>query len=66
MGRRQLWLMWWSGLLAAATVVHLLRVMTGIGVMVGATVVPLWVSWVIFPVAGGASLWLIRNARGVG
>lgn len=66
MERRGLWLMWWSGLLAAATFVHLLRTMTGVPVTIGAVEVPLWVSWVVVPVAGGASLWLVRKARGVG
>lgn len=66
MERRGLWLMWWSGLLAAATFVHLLRTMTGVPVTIGAVEVSLWVSWVVVPVAGGASLWLVRKARGVG
>ena len=59
-------MMWWSGLLAMATFVHLGRAMSGVVVSVGGVAVPLWVSWVIVVVAGGASLWLIRKARGVG
>ena len=66
MERRRLWMMWWSGLLAAATFVHLLRTMTGLPVMIGTVAIPLWVSWVIVPVAGVLSLWLVRRARGVG
>lgn len=66
MDSRRLWMMWWSGLLAAATFAHLLRTMTGAAVTIGSAEVPLWVSWVIVPVAGGASLWLVRRARGVG
>ena len=66
MERRRLWKMWWSGVLAAATFAHLLRTMTGLPLIVGSVDVPLWVSWVIVPVAGGASLWLVRAARGVG
>lgn len=66
MERRRLWMMWWAGLLAAATFVHLLRLATGLSVTIGTTSVPLWPSWVIVPVAGGLSLWLVRKARGVG
>lgn len=65
MTRRQLWMMWWSGLLAAMTFVHLLRIVTGVPVRIGAFDVPLWPSWIIVPVAGGLSLWLVRTARGV-
>lgn len=66
METRRLWLMWWSGLLAAGTFIHLLRTMTGLPVTIGTVAIPLWVSWVIVPIAGGASLWLLRRARGVG
>ena len=66
MDRRRLWLMWWSGLLAAATFVHLLRTLTGLPVVIGALAVPVWVSWVVVPTAGGVSLWLVQKARGEG
>ena len=66
MERRRLWMMWWSGLLAAATFVHLFRTMTGVGVTIGSVAIPLWVSWVVVPIAGCCSLWLVRKARGVG
>lgn len=66
MERRRLWMMWWSGLLAAATFVHLVRAMTGVPVRVGSMDIPLWASWAIVPVAGTISLWLIRTARGTG
>ena len=66
MDARRLWMMWWSGLLAAATFVHLLRAMTGMPVTIGPVAVPLWVSWVIVPLAGGLSLELVRKGRGVG
>ena len=66
MERRQLWLMWWSGLFAAATFVHLLRVALGVDVAIGALHIPMWLSWVIFPLAGAVSLGLVRKARGVG
>jgi hypothetical protein len=66
MERHRLWKMWWSGALAAATFAHLLRTMTGAAVTIGSAEVPLWVSWVIVPVAGGASLWLVRRACGGG
>jgi hypothetical protein len=65
MERRRLWMMWWSGLLAMATFVHLLRVMTGLSVTIGAVAVPMWVSWAVVFVAGIISLWLVRVARGV-
>ena len=59
-------MMWWSGLLATATFAHLLRTMTGLSVTIGSVAIPLWVSWIIVPVTGLISLWLIRKARGVG
>jgi len=66
MDRRRLWLMWWSGLLAAACFVHLLRVMVGLPVRFGTWQVPMEVSWIVFPLAGLVSLWLVRKGRGVG
>ena len=66
MEKRRLWMMWWSGLLAAATFVHLMRAMMEVPLRVAAIDVPLWISWLIVPVAGGLSLWLIRRARGIG
>jgi len=66
MERRRLWMMWWAGLLAAVTFVHLIRTMTGLPVTIGSVAIPLWLSWVIVPVAGFLSLWLVRQARGVG
>lgn len=66
MSARRLWMMWWSGLLAAATFVHLIRVMSGASLVVGAVMMPLWMSGVIVAVAGPWSLWLIQRARGIG
>ena len=66
MERRRLWQMWWSGLLAAATFVHLGRAMVGVPVTIGSVEIPLWVSYAIVPTAGLFSLWLIRRARGIG
>jgi hypothetical protein len=66
MERQRLWMMWWSGLFAAATFVHLLRVALGLDVAIGALHVPMWLSWVIFPLAGAVSLGLVRKARGIG
>jgi hypothetical protein len=62
METRRLWMMWWSGLLAAATFVHLVRAMTGVPVTIGSVAIPLWLSWVVVPVAGVVSLWLVRKA----
>ena len=57
--------MWWSGLLAAETFTHLLRTLTGLPVQAGTTMVPLWVSWVVCPVTGIASLWLYGRRAGL-
>ena len=66
METRRLWRMWWSGLLAIVTFAHLLRAVMGVPVTVGTIALPLWISWVIFPLAGMGSLWFARRARGVG
>jgi hypothetical protein len=66
MDRRRGWMMWWSGCLATATFVHLGRGMTGIPVIIGTRTIPLWISWAVVVLAGVASLWLVRKARGVG
>ncbi len=42
---------------------HLLRLFTSEPVLIGATVVPLWVSWLGFPGAGGLCLWAYSLAR---
>ena len=56
------WMMWWSGCFATATFIHLLRVMTGLPVTIGAWAVPIWISWVILALAGGISVWLVQRA----
>lgn len=63
MDTRRLWIMWWSGLLAIVAFVHLLRSVLGLSVLIGTVAIPLWVSWVVFPLASGGSLWLARRAR---
>ncbi len=66
MERRRLWVMWWAGFLATIAFVHLVRLLLGVSVTIGALQVPLWWSGVAVPVAGSLSLWLVRRARGVG
>lgn len=66
MSARRLWMMWWSGAFATATFVHLIRVMSGASLVVGAVTIPLWISGVIVVAAGPLSLWLMQRARGVG
>jgi hypothetical protein len=53
-------------LLAAVSLAHLLRILFGVRVTVMDEVIPMWVSWVAFLVAGGAALMLWRSARGTG
>ncbi len=59
MDARSLWRMWWSGFFGLAGGVHLVRAVTGLPLAVGGTAIPLWVSWVVFPLAGLTSAWLI-------
>jgi len=51
-------------LLAIVAVGHLLRVVLGLEVVVGSTVVPMWVSVVATVVAGGLSVLLRRESTG--
>jgi hypothetical protein len=51
--------MWWSGVFAVAAFVHLIRALAGFPVTVGMVAIPLWVSWVVGPVAGVMSGWLM-------
>ena len=62
MEKRRLWRMWGSGLLALVTAAHLLRALTGVQVVIGTIRIPVWVSWIVFPVAGFFSGWLMRLA----
>lgn len=62
MERRRLWQMWWSGLFAAAACVHVLRTLANVPVVIGTMAIPIWVGWVVFPLAGFVSGWLMRIA----
>ena len=62
METRRLWRMWWSGVFAVAAFVHGLRAMAHIPVTIGTVAVQIWVSWVVFPVAGFIAGWLMRIA----
>ena len=62
MDTRRLWLMWWAGIFAAATIVHLMRALSGASVVIGTISIPLWVSWTVVPLAGCISGWLMRLA----
>ena len=50
-------------LLATVSLAHLLRILFGVRVTVMDEVIPMWVSWVAFLVAGGVALMLWRSAR---
>jgi hypothetical protein len=50
-------------LLVAVSLAHLLRILFGIQVTLADRIVPMWVSWVAFVVAGGAAIMLWREAR---
>ena len=50
-------------LLTVVALLQLLRSVTGVRVMVGDTVIPIWVSVVAFVVAGGLAIGLWREAR---
>jgi len=54
--------MWWSGVLGMVTFGHLFRALGGFPVTIGVVHVPVWVSWMVFPVTGFVSAWLIRRS----
>mgnify|MGYP001578549838 CR=1 FL=1 len=62
METRRLWRMWWSGLFALVSASHLIRSLGGIPVTIGTVSIPLWLSWVVFPIAGAVSGWLMSMA----
>ncbi len=62
MDTRRLWSMWWSGVFALAAGVHLVRTLAHIPVTIGTVAIPMWVSWVVCPIAGVLSAWLARIA----
>ena len=62
METRRLRRMWWSGVFAVAAFVHLMRALANLSVTIGTLTIPMWVSWVVFPVAGFLSGWLMRIA----
>lgn len=62
MDTRRLWRMWWSGIFTVAAFVHLMRGLANIPVTIGTTAIPIWVSWVVFPVTGFMAGWLMRIA----
>ena len=62
MEQRALSSMWWSGFFALATGVHLLRAILQVPLQVGATEVPLWLSWVVAVIAGALSVACARRA----
>jgi len=50
-------------LLMVVAILQLLRAVAGVQVMVGDSVIPIWVSVVAFVVAGGLAIGLWREAR---
>ena len=62
--RARLWCMWGSGLLAAASIAHGVRLVTGVQVAINEALIPFWVSQAIFPVAAIASWWLGQRGAG--
>ncbi len=52
MERRRLWMMWWSGIFTVAALVHVVRAVANMPVTIGTVAIPMWVSWVMFPLAG--------------
>ena len=48
--------------MAVAALIHLMRALANIPVTIGTVAIPMWVSWVIFPLAGGLAGWLMRLA----
>ncbi len=62
MDTRRLWMMWWSGVFTVVASVHVVRVVGHLSVVVGAVNLPMWISWVLFPLAGLAAGWLLARA----
>ena len=62
MDTRRLWRMWWSGVCSVVAVGHLVRTFGQVPVTIGTARIPIWVSWVIVPLAGAAAGWLMRTA----
>ena len=62
MQMRPLWRMWWGGGLAMLSVGHLGRAFSQALAAIGSVTIPEWVSWVVFPSAGLAAVWLMRPA----
>ena len=52
-----------SILLSAVSLAHLLRALFGVPVTLADRVIPMWVSWVAFVVAGGVAVMLWREAQ---
>ena len=52
-----------SLLLGAVSLAHLLRVLLGVQVTVADRIIPMWVSWVGFLVAGGMAAMLWRGNK---
>jgi len=52
-----------SVLLATVSLGHLLRALFGVQVTLADRLIPIWVSWVAFVVAGGVAVMLWREAR---
>jgi hypothetical protein len=50
-------------LLGVVSLAHLLRIAFGTQVTIADRVIPMWVSWVAFLVAGGIAIMLWREAR---
>lgn len=52
-----------SVLLGVVSLAHLLRIVFGTQVTIADRVIPMWISWVAFFVAGGIAIQLWREAR---
>ncbi|MBI3996980.1 MAG: hypothetical protein HY352_04905 [Candidatus Omnitrophica bacterium] len=62
MTRRQFWMAWGSGCLAALAGSGAVRMSIGVPVLVGYQAIPWWMSWVVMVVSGALSWRLARKA----
>lgn len=52
-----------SGIFAVVALLHLWRIATSTPAIFGATIVPMWASWIAVAVAAGLSWWTCKASR---
>lgn len=60
MNSKNFWLRITGSIFGVVSILHLLRILTGISILIGGWLLPMWVNWMGFLATGFLCIWLWR------